>query len=118
MTTEEIVKRLVALVAEGKNLQAEEELYAQDVISVEQNGYTVQGLEAVMAKTKSAHEGMEEFYGGGITKSYVGSDSFLLYFELDLKPKGGERTTMTEYGFYKVKDGKVSEEYFFVQPLS
>lgn len=117
MTTEEIVKRLVQLVNEGKNLQAEEELYAPDVLSVEQNGHRVSGLEGVMAKTKSAMESFEEFYGGGVSRAFVGQDSFLLEFDLDVKPKGGERMRMLESGFYKVKDGKVSEEYFFAQAL-
>jgi len=116
MTTEELVNRLVELVKEGKNLQAEEELYAQDILSVEQNGYSATGLEAVMAKTKGAMDGIETFHGGGITEVFIGKDNFLLTFELDVTHKGGSRVQMKEYGFYKVKDGKVTEEYFFMEP--
>jgi len=116
MTTEELVKRLVELVHEGKNLQAEEELYASDVLSVEQNGYSATGLESIMAKTKSAIDGIETLHGGGITEVFIGKDNFLLTYEMDVTPKGGERMNMKEYGFYKVKDGKVTEEYFFMQP--
>jgi len=118
MTTEEIVKRLVALVSEGKNLQAEEELYAPDALSVEQNGYSVTGLEAVMGKTKGAMEGMEAVHGGGIDIAYVGADTFLLHYKMDVTPKAGERMTMEEYGFYKIRDGKIAEEYYFMQPLA
>ena len=117
MTTEELVKKLVEYVNSGKNVQAEEELYAKDVVSVEQNGYFVKGLEAVIAKTKAAGEMFEEFYGGGVEQAFVGSDTFLLIFNMDVKPKGGERMTMKEYGFYKLQDGKVSEEYFYAQAL-
>lgn len=116
MTTEELVKRLVELVQEGKNLQAEEELYAPDVLSVEQNGHSVRGLEAIMAKTKGAIEGMQEMHGGGVSEAYVGEDNFLLVFDMDFTPKGGERMQMKEYGFYKVREGKVVEEYFYAQP--
>ncbi len=118
MTTQELVDRLLELVKEGKNLQAEEELYAQDVVSYEQNGHSAQGLENIMAKTKSAMDGIESMHGGGVTAAYVGTDTFLLRFDMEVTPKGGERMTMSEYGFYKVKDGKVSEEYFFMQPMS
>ena len=118
MTTQEIVDRLIALVKEGKNVQAEEELYAQDVVSFEQNGYSTSGLEATIEKTKAAFANVEEMFGGGITQAYVGASSFLLVFEMDMKPKGGERMQAKEYGFYKVKDGKIAEEYFFAEPLA
>lgn len=118
MSTEQIVKRLVELVKEGKNVQAEEELYSQDVISVEQNGHSVKGLQPVIEKTKAAFEGIQESHGGGVSQAFVGADNFLLVFEMDITPKGGTRTQMKEYGFYKVKDGKIAEEYFFSQPLA
>jgi hypothetical protein len=60
---------------------------------------------------------VEEFFGGGVEKAFVGKDSFLLVITFDAKRKGEERTKVTEYGFYKVKDGKISEEYFFAMPL-
>jgi hypothetical protein len=117
MTTQEVAKRLIDLVAEGKNVQAEEELYADNVISVEQDGRTVTGLEGVKEKTRSALANIEESYGGGVTTAYTGADSFLLEFSMDVKPKGGQRMQMKEWGFYQVKNGKVVYEIFFMQPL-
>ncbi len=52
MTTKEIAERLVELYNDGKSTQAEEELYAQDSISHEQDGRTATGLEAIIEKTK------------------------------------------------------------------
>ena len=118
MNTQDLVNRLLELVKAGKNVQAEEELYAADVLSVEQNGYTARGLASIIAKTKQAIDGIETFHGGGVSQAFVGSDSFLLIYELDMTPKGAKRVQVKEYGFYKVKDGKVSEEYFFTQPLA
>jgi hypothetical protein len=116
MNTQEFVNKLVGYINEGKNLQAEEELYADDVVSVEQNGYIAKGKEAVMAKTKTAVEAVEQFFGGGVSQTYVGVDSFILEFDMDVKRKGEERGNFRELGFYKLKDGKVSEEYFFIKP--
>lgn len=118
MNTEQIVKRLIELVNEGKNVQAEEELYSQDIISVEQNGHTVTGLPGVMEKTKAAMDNVQESHGGGVTEAFVGKDSFLVVFNMDFTAKDGTRVQMKEFGFYKVKDGKISEEYFFAQPLA
>lgn len=116
MNTQEFVKKLVGYINEGKNLQAEQELYADDVVSVEQNGYVVKGKEAVMAKTKGAIEAVEQFFGGGVSQAYVGAGNFILEFDMDVKRKGEERGTFRQSGFYKLKDGKVSEEYFFMKP--
>ena len=118
MNTEQIVKRLIELVNEGKNIQAEEELYSQDIISVEQDGHTVKGLSAVIEKTKAAIDNIQESHGGGVTEAFVGKDSFLITFSMDFTAKDGSRIQMKDHGFYKVNDGKISEEYFFVQPLA
>lgn len=118
MTTREIVQKLMDYINAGKNVEAEEELYADDVVSVEQDGLVKKGKPEVVAATQKFGESVEQFFGGGVEKAYPGKDCFLLHFRMDFKPKGGERITMDEYGFYKVKDGKISEEYFFGKPLS
>ena len=118
MNIQEIVKKIVEYINTGKNVQAEEELYADDVLSVEQNGHSVKGKEAVIQKTKGAFAEVEEVFSGGVDQAFVSADNFLLIMNMDMKRKGGERMKSTEYGFYKVKDGKISEEYFFSQPMA
>lgn len=118
MNTQELVKKLVEYINAGKNVEAEEELYADNVFSAEQDGTVAEGKAAVIAKTKAFADSVEQFFGGGVETAYAGKDSFLLKIKMDFKPKNGERVTMEEYGFYKVKDGKVSEEYFFASPLA
>ncbi len=117
MNTQEIVKTLLEYINQGKNVEAEEALYADDVHSYEQNGHSAHGKEAIIAKTKAARDNVEQMHGGGVTETFVGADSFLLKFEIDATWKGGSRMQMTEYGFYKVKDGKISEEYFFSERM-
>lgn len=117
MTVQEIVEKISEYIHQGKNLQAEEELYADDIISIEQDGYTVTGKQAVIAKTKTAFENVEEFYGGGVTLAYVGTDSFLLKIEGDVKRKNSERTKFEEFAYYEVKDGKIWREHFFMNPM-
>lgn len=117
MTTEEIVKKIVSYINSGENIKAEEELYSDDVVSFEQNGHFASGKEAVIQKTKDSMANIEEFFGGGVKKALVGKDSFILEIKMDVKFKGMDRMEMKEYGFYKVKDGKISEEYFFSEPM-
>ena len=118
MTTEEVVKRLVELVNEGKNTQAQEELYHDDVVTYEQDGSITKGKVDVMEKTKGMANYFDALYGSGVSAAFVGSDNFLLKFAMDFTPKGGERMQVDEYGFYKLQDGKVIEEYFYMQPLA
>jgi len=113
MTTEEIVGRLRELIIAGENVKAEQELYSADVVSYEQDGRVVSGLEGVIEKTKASFEYFEESYGTKISEEYVGKNSFLIKIDMDVRPKGGERMQMSEYGFYKVRDGKIVEEHFF-----
>ncbi|MDB4940135.1 MAG: nuclear transport factor 2 family protein [Candidatus Doudnabacteria bacterium] len=118
METQELVKKLIEYVKAGENVKAEQELYAPDVVSFEQNGYSATGLDAVIEKTKGAMNHFDAVHGGGVTEAYVGKDSFLLIFDMDVTPKGGARMQMREYGFYKVKDGKVIEEHFYADKLA
>lgn len=117
MTTQEVAQKIIQYIHEGKNLQAEEELYSQDVVSYEQDGRIEKGLEQVMNKTKEAMANIEEFFGVKVTQAFAGKESFLLEITMDMKPKGGERMQVSEFGFYKVENGKVTEEHFFMQKM-
>lgn len=120
MTTEEIAVRLVNLYNEGKALQAEEELYHPEVVSYEQDPTMdpVRGLSAVMAKTKAAFESMETVHKSAADVLFINHDSFLVIFEMDAVFKNGFHMQGKEYGWYRVQDGKVAEEYFYAQPFT
>ena len=118
MTTQELVTKLTAFINAGQNVQAEEELYADNVVSYEQDGTTAVGKAAVIAKTQAAFENIETFFGGGVRQAFVGTDSFLLILSMDMQPKGGARMQLTEYGYYRVADGKIVEERFFAVPVA
>ena len=116
MTTEELVEKLVGYIKAMENVKAEEELYADDAISIEQDGATVQGKQAIIEKTKGMSNYFEALHGEDVTAAYVGADNFLLVISMDVTPKGGTRMTMTEFGYYEVKNGKISREIFYAQP--
>jgi len=118
MKTGEIVAQLVKYINAGENVKAEKELYAEDSISIEQDGSTVKGLAGIVAKTENMGKYFEAFYGAKVTTAFIGADSFLIEITLDAQRKGGERETSKEWGHYFVKDGKISAEYFFMMPTS
>ncbi|MEL6821166.1 MAG: nuclear transport factor 2 family protein [Calditrichota bacterium] len=118
MSTMDIANKMVALCKEGKNVEAIETLFADDVVSVEATAapgmdQTATGKEAVMGKNQwwlSAHE----VHSSNITGPWPHGDRFIVGFEMDVTVKeSGQRMQMAEAALYTVEDGKIVKEEFF-----
>jgi ketosteroid isomerase-like protein len=118
MTTQEIADQLVALCKQGKNLDAIETLYSQDIVSVEAmampgGSRESTGLQAIIGKNKwwlSAHEVHSALAEGPL----VALSHFCVHFQYDVTHKeSGRRMVMDELAVYQVKDGKIVREEFF-----
>lgn len=115
MNSKEVAERLIELYNQGKPTQAEEELYADTVISHEPDERgTTTGKTAVIEKTKTAFAGIEASRRNEAILLGVNQDTFLIRFEMDVTFAGGHDFQGGEYGFYKVADGMVVEEYFYM----
>ncbi len=114
MTTEQVAARLTELFNQGKAVEVERELYAEGVVSHEQDGRTVTGLAGVIEKTEQSFGHIAEFRKGEITKTMVNQDSILAVFDVDFTLGNGHVVSGLEYGYYKVVDGKIVEEYFYM----
>src|SRR5262245_54394903 len=109
MTTETVAKRLVDLCNSGKGDQAVKELYSKDIVSIEASGTPemparMQGIDAVEKKGEWWFAN-HDVHGMKATGPFLGNrdDQFAVMFEMDITPKGGKRTQMTEVGLYTVK---------------
>ena len=110
---------LVALCKAGKNLEAIEKLYADDVVSVESvdgGGFPreMAGKEAVIGKGKWWAEN-HEVHAAEVKGPFPhGEDKFAVVFNFDVtfKPES-RRMQMEEIGIYQVDGGKVRREEFF-----
>ena len=118
MTMQTIAKRLVQLCNSGHSEQAAEELYAKDIVSIEANGAPemparMQGIEAVRKKGEWWYAN-NVVHGMTAAGPFIGNkaDQFAVMFDIDLTPKGGERTRMIEVGLYTVSGDKIVEEAF------
>ena len=123
MSTEKIGSRLVELCKEGRNMDAINELYAEDIVSVEaaEGGgmpRTMEGIDAVRGKTEWWYAN-NEVHGGEVKGPFNhGDDEFAVFFAMDVTSKeSGDRMNFEEVGVYTVKDGKiVREEFFYTFP--
>jgi hypothetical protein len=118
MSTSAIANDLVALCREGKNLEAIEKYYSNDIVSVESASSPdmpaeMRGIDAIKGKNKWWFEN-HEIHSAEANGPYVGENQFAVEFKIDFtfRPTG-KRAQMSEMGLYTVKDGKIVHEHFY-----
>lgn len=118
MTTQQVAERLIELFNQGKAVEAEQELYAHDVTSHEQDERgIVEGKDNIIAKTKEAFAQATKVHKAEGTLLGVNNHSFLVRFDMDMELANGFRFQGEEFGFYELEDGKVKKEYFFTKAV-
>ncbi|HXO74218.1 MAG TPA: SnoaL-like domain-containing protein [Puia sp.] len=119
MTTQEIASRLAELCSKGDYATAQNELYAEDAVSIEPHGTPefekeTKGLDAIKEKAKKWESMVEEAHGVKVSEPLVTGNSFAVTMAMDITMKGQGRMNMTELCVYNVKDGKIVSEQFFM----
>ena len=116
-------KQLADLCSQGKNLEAINSLYANDIVSVEavdmgnpDMPQTMTGIDAIRGKNEWWF-GNHEIHNSSVSGPFPHGDRFVLCFEFDVTPKvgamAGKRIQMQEAALYTVSDGKITKEAFF-----
>lgn len=116
MTTQEVANRLVELCRMGQYETAQDELFADDAVSIEPDKAPVKevrGLEAIKEKGKIFQSMLEEMHSGSVSDPLVAGNHIALTMHMDVTMKGRGRTMMEEVCVYEVKDGKIVLEQFF-----
>jgi hypothetical protein len=119
MNTMDIANKLVSLCRQGKNAEARDSLYSEDIVSVEAGAppggqRESNGIAAVKAKSEwwvANHE----VHSANITGPWPHDDRFIVGFQYDVTHKpSGKRLKLDEVGLFWVRGGKVvREEYFY-----
>ncbi|MEM9190593.1 MAG: nuclear transport factor 2 family protein [Myxococcota bacterium] len=119
MSAKEVGEKLVALCKEGKNLEAINTLYAEDIESVEAatppgRERVAKGIDAIRGKNQWWLEN-HEVHSASVEGPFPhGDDRFAVIFNHDVTFKGdGSRRKMHEVGVFTLKDGKVAKEEFY-----
>lgn len=117
MTTSEVAARFNELAKEGNWDKVQDELYADNAVSIEPSQspglQSVEGIAAIKQKAKSFNETVEEMHGGYSSEPIVAGNHFSVAMGMDATMKGMGRTKMDEIAVYQVKDGKIVKEQFF-----
>lgn len=121
MTTQEVANTLVDYCKQGKFNEAINELYSNDIVSIEPDGAPakeVRGLESVLQKTEQFNNMVEEMHGMEISGPLVADKFFTCAMKMDITFKGAPRSTMEEICLYQVENGKIVREEFFFTPMN
>lgn len=119
MTTQDVANRFNELAQTGQWDKIQDELYANNAVSIEPAHAAAMGLpnaegmEAIKKKGKAFNEMVEEMHGGYSTAPVIGGNFFSIGMGMDVTMKGVGRTKMDEVAVYEVKDGKIIKEQFF-----
>ena len=120
-STYEVGRRLVDLCQQGKNIQAVEELYAPEVVSIETHSMPemparMQGIDALRRKNQWWFDN-HDIHSSTARGPWPHGDRFIVLFGIDVTPKAGpmagKRMKDDEAGLYTVKNGKIVQEEFF-----
>jgi ketosteroid isomerase-like protein len=118
MSTIEIGQKLAELCRQGRNLDALNTLFADELVSVEAGAppgmeREANGLPAVKAKATWWMEN-HEIHSATVTGPWPHDNKFILGFQYDVTNKpSGQRMKMDEVALYYVSNGKIVREEFF-----
>jgi ketosteroid isomerase-like protein len=113
MDTQRIANRLIELCRKAEYANAQNELYAENAVSIEPEGSPAEGLAALNAKAEKWNAMVEEIHSTDVSDPLVAGNFFSVKMVLDISLKGGVRNRGEQIAIYEVKDGKIVREQFF-----
>jgi ketosteroid isomerase-like protein len=119
MTTNEIANRLAELCRQAKFETAQKELYANDAVSIEPYATPAfeketKGIDAILAKGDKWNEMVQETHSITVSEPLVATNSFAFTMRMQVTMKEQGHMDMKELCVYRVKDGKIISEEFFM----
>ena len=119
--TIEIGKRLIEYCKRNENVKAVNELYADEIVTLEAmsgpetpaDEAQPKGIDEIRKKNKQWEDEME-VHEVDIQGPFPLGDRFAIHFKYDAtEKKNQKRMKMDEVGIYTVKNGKIIKEEFF-----
>ena len=118
MKINEIAKNFVDWRNSDNAAKLRTELYSPDIESIEDGNTSeighVKGMEGLKKKGAGLSQDFE-VHNIKASSPVVADNFFSVKFEIDTtNKKSGKRSTLSEIGVYKVEDGKIVKEHYFM----
>lgn len=123
MSEEIFIQRFTKLCAERKLLEAIDEFYSEEVVSLEPDS-TFTGVIKTLGKVATREKNSEwirchEFKTFNVSTPMLGDEQFALTFYYDATDlRIRQRMRMSEVGLYSFKEGAITQVSFFYGPAS
>jgi limonene-1,2-epoxide hydrolase len=119
MSTQQIATRLAELCRQAQFEKAQDELFAEDAVSIEpheSSGFPkeTKGLSAIKEKGRKWNEMVEQVHGCEASTPLVAGNAIAMTLAMDVTMKGRGRMKIQEVCVYEVKDDKITSEQFFM----
>src|SRR5688572_22875740 len=108
LTTQEVADRFSQLAEQNNFDKIQDELYAQDAVSIEPPQAAAMGMEnaagldAIKQKGEAFNNMVEEMHGGYCSKPLVAGNFFTVAMGMDVTYKGAGRMNLDEIAVYEV----------------
>lgn len=117
MTTPEVATRFNELAQQGKWFEIQDELFADDVRSIDPEnspyfGYA-EGKATVRKKGMDWVAKVKEGHGAAVTQPVIAGNHFAVGYNFDITTEDFGRIQINEIMLYEVKDGQIVVEQFF-----
>ena len=119
MNPTQIAQRLAELCRQGKWEQAQKELFSSDAVSIEPHASPAfeketRGLDAILEKGNKFASMTQELHKVEISEPIVAANAIAFKLVMDITMNERPKETWEEICVYKVKDGKIISEQFFI----
>lgn len=117
MTTQEVAARFNELAKQEKWFDIQEELFADNVKSIDPIGSPylgyAEGKTAVRKKGEDFVHKIEAVHGAHTTEPVIGGNHFAVGRDIDITLKDLGRIQLNQIMLYEVKEGQIISEQFF-----
>ena len=113
MTTETVANRLIELCIKGNFLQAQEELYNTDIISIDPDGSKTIGAANMHVKEQRFLSNLDKIHHIGYSNTLIAGNYFTVILRMEIEIKNIGYKEFEEICVYQVANGKIIFEQFF-----
>jgi len=116
MNTQDLANAFTSMCAKGEFDAAGKKFWSDDIVSREPmtgDMAELKGRKAVEGKGQWWYAN-HDVHNVAVEGPYVHGDQFIVRFKMEVTPKGQKRMKLDEVGLYTVRNGKITEESFFM----
>ncbi len=116
MPSRETIEGLVALVEQGRFIDALEKYYADDAVTTENMGEPRRGREKLIANERGVMAAFPTIRSHCVRPIFVNGDRAVIRWQFEFEAASGPVRRMDELAYQLWKDDRIVEERFFYDP--